>query len=190
MSSNDSRYGSFAIGVYNGGGYSAIERNNNKVVEGRLSVRPAAEFLPGFQATAFGAIGKGNSPTNPDFNIYGVALTYESHRFNAVVQGFRSTDDIRFEDILSPNPPYDFQGWSVIGEFQPIKEFPIFFTGRTEQMIDQDQNRWIVQESVAGLAYVFKDRSKIILNYSHRESRAIFDAEDFSRIELIGEIRF
>lgn len=190
LSSNDSRYGSFAIGVYNGGGYSAIERNNNKVVEGRLSVRPAADFFPGFQVTAFGAIGKGNSFTNPDFNIYGIGLTYESQRFNAVVQGFKSTDDIRFEDIVSPDQAYDFQGWSMFGEFKPIKEYPIFLTGRTEQMVDQDQQRWIVKESVVGIAWVFKDRSKIILDFSHRESRAIFDPEDFSRIELIGEIRF
>lgn len=34
LSSNDSRYGSFGIGIYNGGGYSSIEENNNKVVEG------------------------------------------------------------------------------------------------------------------------------------------------------------
>ncbi|MDR9419543.1 hypothetical protein [Gracilimonas sp.] len=190
LSSNDSRYGSFAIGVYNGGGYSSIEENNNKVVEGRLSVRPAAEVIPGFQVTAFGAVGKGNSPTSPDFNIYGAGLTYESRRFNAVLQGFQSTDDIRFEGIVSPNPLYYFEGWSIFGEFQPVKKHPIFLTGRTEQMVDQDQNRWIVKESVFGIAWVFKDRSKIILNYSHRESRAVFDPIDFSRIELIGEIRF
>ena len=190
LSSNDSRYGSFAIGVYNGGGYSSIEENNNKVVEGRISLRPAAEFLPGIQVTAFGAFGKGNASYSPDFNIYGTGLTYESQRFNAVVQGFQSTNDILFDGIVSPNPPYDFQGWSGFGEIQPIKEYPIFLTGRTEQMVDQDQNRWIVKESVFGLACVFKDRSKVILNYSHRESRAVFDPVDFNRIELIGEIRF
>lgn len=140
LSSNDSRYGSFAIGVYNGGGYSAIERNNNKVVEGRMSLRPAAEFLPGFQVTAFGAFGKGNAVYSPDFNIYGVGLTYESQRFNSVVQGFQSSNDILFDGIVSPNPPYDFQGWSLFGEFQPVKKYPIFLTGRTEQMVDQDQN--------------------------------------------------
>ena len=190
LSSNDSRYGSFAIGVYNGGGYSSIEENNNKLVESRLSVRPAAEKLPGFQVNLFGAIGKGNASYNPDFNIYGAALTYESIRFNTVIQGFQSTDDIRFEGVITPNTPYDFQGWSVFGEFQPIKKIPIFLTGRTEQMVDQDQQRWIVKESVVGLAWVFENRSKIMLDFSHRESRAVFDPVDFSRIELIGEIRF
>ncbi|MDZ7807582.1 MAG: hypothetical protein U5K71_10750 [Gracilimonas sp.] len=190
LSSNDSRYGSFSIGVYNGGGYSSLEENNNKVIEGRLSLRPAAELLPGFQLTGFGAIGKGNSVSNPDFNIYGAAVSYESLRFNAVAQGFESTDDIRFEGIVSPYPPYDFQGWSVFGELQPVKKIPVFLTGRTEQMVDKDRQRWIVMESVVGLAYVFKDRSKIMLDFSHRESRAVFDPVDFSRIELIGEIRF
>ena len=190
LSSNDSRYGSFAIGVYNGGGYSSIEENNNKVVEGRLSLRPSARVVPGFQVNFFGAIGKGNAAYNPDFNIYGAALTYESSRFNTVLQGFQSTDDIRFEGITTPSSPYDFQGWSIFAEFQPIKEIPISLTGRTEQMVDQDQQRWIVKESVVGVAWVFENRSKIMLDYSHRESRAVFDPVDFSRIELIGEIRF
>ncbi|MFP8490201.1 hypothetical protein ACKGJO_14035 [Gracilimonas sp. Q87] len=190
LTSNNSSYGSFSVGIYNGGGYSSLEKNNNKVVEGRLSLRPAAAFLPGLQLTAFGAIGKGNSETNPDFNLYGAALTYESLRFNTVVQGFESTDDIRFEDIVSPYPAYDFQGWSVFGEIQPIKKIPVFLTGRTEQMVDKDRRRWIVVESVVGLAYIFQDRSKIMLDFSHRESRAVFDPVDFSRIELIGEIRF
>ena len=190
LSSNDSRYGSFAIGVYNGGGYSAIEENNNKLVEGRLSLRPVADFLPGFQVTAFGAIGKGNAAYNPDFNIYGAGFTYESQRFNAIAQAFQSTNDILFEGIVSPTSPYDFQGWSVFGEFQPIKKYPIFLTARTEQMTNQDRQRWIVQESVVGIAWVFKNRSKLILDYSHRKSRAVFDPVDFSRIELIGEIRF
>jgi hypothetical protein len=190
LSSDDSRYGSLAIGVYNGGGYSSIEVNNNKVVEGRLSLRPAAEFLPGFQVSGFGAIGKGNSIHNPDFNIYGLGLSYESERLNTVVQGFQSTDDIRFEDSENPIQPYDFQGWSVFGEIQPIKEIPVSLTGRTEQMTNQGLDRWIVKESVVGIAYVFENRSKIMLHYSHRESRAVFDPVDFNRIELLGEIRF
>lgn len=190
LSSNDSRYGSFSAGVYNGGGYSAIENNNNKVVEGRLSLRPAAELVPGFQITAFGAIGKGNASYSPDFNIYGTALTLESQRLNALFQGFQSTDDIRFEDVILSNKPYDFQGWGAFVEFQPVKKYPIYLTGRAEQLYDEDRQRWIVQENIVGIAYIFKNRSKIMLDYSHRESRAVFDPVDFSRIELIGEIRF
>lgn len=189
LSSNDSRYGSFGIGVYNGGGYSSLEQNNNKLVEGRLSLRPFAGFLPGFQLSAFGAYGKGNSATNPDFNIYGAAVTYESNRFNFVGQGFESTDDIRFEDLQGITP-HEFQGWSVFGELKPFKNVPIAITGRTEQLYNKDRQRWIVLDSVVGLAYVFEDRSKIMVDFSHRESRAVFDPADFSRIELIGEIRF
>lgn len=58
LKSNAGKFGSFAIGVYNGGGYSAIEKNNNKLIEARLSLRPLLEAFPGIQTTFFGAYGK------------------------------------------------------------------------------------------------------------------------------------
>ncbi len=40
------RWGSFAVGLYNGGGYNASEKNSNKVLEGRVSLPPAARHRP------------------------------------------------------------------------------------------------------------------------------------------------
>lgn len=55
-------YGSYHIGVYNGGGYgSTTENNQNKSLQYRLSLRPLAEMLPGLQLTYFGVTGEGNA---------------------------------------------------------------------------------------------------------------------------------
>ena len=42
----DGLYGSWHLGVYNGGGYHASEQNGNKVVEARLTARPLPNTLP------------------------------------------------------------------------------------------------------------------------------------------------
>ncbi len=60
------RYGSIQGGIYNGGGYAASEKNKNKVLEGRLTLRPLPDVVPGLQLTYFGTTGKGN--TDPEVN--------------------------------------------------------------------------------------------------------------------------
>lgn len=60
------RYGSVQGGIYNGGGYATSEKNKNKVLEGRLTLRPLPAVVPGLQLTYFGTTGKGN--TDPEVN--------------------------------------------------------------------------------------------------------------------------
>jgi len=59
------RYGNVQAGVYDGGGYAASEKNRNKVAEGRLTVRPLPDIIPGLQFTYFGTTGKGNTDKKP-----------------------------------------------------------------------------------------------------------------------------
>ncbi|NOZ93756.1 MAG: hypothetical protein GXP47_03310, partial [Acidobacteria bacterium] len=75
------RWGSFQVGIYNGGGYHAVEQTSNKAIEGRISIRPVPDSLPGFQATAFGLTGKGNALSEPDWSLAALMLSYESSRF-------------------------------------------------------------------------------------------------------------
>ncbi len=80
-SSYASRYGSFAVGVYNGGGYHAGEANQNKVLEGRLTVRPMPETMPGLQLSGLLIAGKGNRADEgqgiPDWRAYNAFLSYQ-----------------------------------------------------------------------------------------------------------------
>jgi hypothetical protein len=87
----DGRYGSWHIGVYNGGGYHAKEANENKPVEYRITVRPLPDYLPGFQASYFGVYGKGNSTTNnysPDWIVHEGFLSYQHPWFILSAQMF------------------------------------------------------------------------------------------------------
>lgn len=54
------RYGSFCLGVFNGSGYHQGEKNTNKALEARITLRPLPDLLPGLQFTYFGILAKGN----------------------------------------------------------------------------------------------------------------------------------
>jgi hypothetical protein len=81
------RYGSWQFGVYNGGGYHAKEKNQNKVVEARGTLRPIPDRLPGLQFSVLGIYGKGNqpametSPTLPDYEVVTGMVSYEHPYF-------------------------------------------------------------------------------------------------------------
>jgi len=60
----EGRYGTYHLGVYNGGGYKAPENNRNKAVEGRITIRPLPAAFPGLQFTYSGIFGKGNTNKN------------------------------------------------------------------------------------------------------------------------------
>jgi len=72
------RYGSVQAGIYNGGGYSASEQNKNKVLEGRLTVRPLPDVIPGLQLSYFGTTGKGNTAAEPNWTTNLAFGSFES----------------------------------------------------------------------------------------------------------------
>jgi len=90
------RYGSFQIGLYNGGGYTAAEKNSNKVPMVRISVRPMPDLAPGLQLSVYGADGKGNVADTywtkdgpfkgrevyPDFKVFDGALSFQHKYFS------------------------------------------------------------------------------------------------------------
>ena len=76
------KYGSFAVGVYNGAGYHNEEENHNKAIEGRITIRPIPNLLPGLQFSYFGIYGKGNVADNPpDWRVNTFYLSYETHLY-------------------------------------------------------------------------------------------------------------
>ncbi|MFH1076224.1 MAG: hypothetical protein V1753_05195 [Pseudomonadota bacterium] len=80
------QYGSYHIGIYNGGGYHSKEKNNNKVMEYRMTVRPAPDVLPGLQFTYFGLNGDGNQTSTtageiPDWNLNTGFVSFQDEYF-------------------------------------------------------------------------------------------------------------
>ncbi|MDD5434324.1 MAG: hypothetical protein PH343_02720 [Nitrospira sp.] len=79
------KYGGYYIGVYNGGGYNAVEENTDKVIEGRITLRPMPNLIPGLQLSYFGLSGKGNKDTNPNWNTHTLFLSLQNR--HAVLTG-------------------------------------------------------------------------------------------------------
>ena len=183
------RYGSFSIGIYNGGGYADLEKNNNKLIEGRLSLRPLAEQLPGFQTSIIGSVGKGNIPESPDFNMGALALSYETEKWIAILQGFAGTGDVEGNFVDQNFDPIDLNGWSAFSEIKPF-EFPVSLTLRYDELNNRDLAKWHARKFVTGLAYVFSNRSKIILDYDRSWSNEADGSRAVDTLEIITEIRF
>lgn len=119
-----SRRGSFAVGVYNGGGYHAVEVNSNKAFEGRLTFRPLPERLAGLQASGLIITGEGNvdgTPNvSPDWNTYNGFVSYEHRRGVLTAQYVRGKGNQR-GTWTQPNDPSEatpFSGWAVFGEWR------------------------------------------------------------------------
>ncbi|MEW6067899.1 MAG: hypothetical protein AB1610_06380 [Nitrospirota bacterium] len=154
------RYGSMSVGVYNGGGYHAAEKNGDKVLEGRLTIRPLPDIIPGLQFSYFGITGKGNKDTDPDWNVNLGFVSFE-HKY-AVVTGqyYQGKGNQKGDD------ENDRDGYSFFTEIKPHKKFSII--GRYDRFdpdtdTDEDENtRYIV-----GAAYHIDKQHKnmIVLDY-------------------------
>ena len=154
------RYGSMAFGVYNGGGYHASEKNENKVLEGRLTIRPLPDIVPGLQFSYFGLTGKGNKDTDPDWTTNLGFASFEHEYVVLTGQYYWGKGNQGGSD------ENDKDGYSIFTEIKPMNKFSII--GRYDKFdpntdVDDDDNtRYII-----GAAYHLDKLHKnmILLDY-------------------------
>jgi hypothetical protein len=176
------RYGSMAFGVYNGGGYHASEKNENKVLEGRLTVRPLPDIIPGLQFSYFGLTGKGNKDTEPDWTTNLGFASFE-HKYVALTGQYYWG-----KGNQKGNDENDKDGYSIFAEVKPNKKFSLI--GRYDKFdpntdVDDDDNtRYIV-----GAAYHLDKPHKnmILLDYDHVNYEDS-SKEDDKRIQLTLQV--
>ncbi len=169
------KYGSISLGVYNGGGYHALENNKNKIIDGRLTIRPLPEIIPGLQISGTGLYGKGNIETAPDFSFGAGVLTYESESVILVGQYYSGKGDQKGKAADSLGNSYSQSGFSAFGEFK-IPTTPFSIWGRFDnfkrklESSDFKTNRYI-----AGVTYYFVNGSKLLVDVdSFNESNSSF----------------
>ena len=142
------RWGSWHVGVYNGGGYHANEVNMNKVPEWRVSFRPLPDMVPGLQLHYFGLWGKGNSniPTlpltgqteSPDYQVNLGMVSYQNPWITLTGQYARTLGNQKgtFVVVLNDVPtPRALTG----------QGFSFFFNGKIPYILDRKLNvfaRW------------------------------------------------
>jgi len=184
-SSYPGKYGSFSVGVFNGGGYHAIEQNNNKTIAARLSLRPFPSSLPGLQFSLHGIYGKGNSELNPDFNLAHAFVSYESERAIITAQAFRALGNSYGTLLDIKNEPVKNQGVSAFGELYLIKR-RLSLVGSYSFYEDIDEKEDFNRKILGGLCLHFLNNQKLLLDIEHLNS----DTGNQTMYELALEIRF
>lgn len=179
------KYGSFSFGVYNGGGYHATEQNNNKTVEGRLSLRPFPKFMPGFQASYAFAFGKANLPENiSDFKMHLLYLSSESKYHVLAAQYYYGIGDTEGKYVNSRLQSQINEGYSVFGEIKiPKSNFSV--VGRYDYFTSELSPDLKQTNIFGGIAYHFQ-KNKLMLNYEYEELPSTID----HIYEIALEIKF
>ncbi|HRY99361.1 MAG TPA: hypothetical protein P5550_09935 [Bacteroidales bacterium] len=179
------KYGSVSLGVYNGGGYYALEKNNGKTLEGRLSLRPLPVQLPGLQLTYSLALGEGNIPEGPDWRLHLASLSYAVPAFRSMIQYVDGTGN-SFGSLVDENMlPRPLRGYSLFGEYTFARHFSLI--GRYDLFSARSGDTWEDgRRTIAGFCYHFLHGQKVLINAD------VYDPEGHREtvVELVAEIRF
>ena len=180
---NPGKYGSFALGIHNGGGYHAIEQNNNKTIEGRLSLRPFHEIYPGLQFTYAFTYGKANTEDNlTDFIMNLMYVSSETEFGVFTGQYFIGQGDYEGKYVDENNKSYSNSGFSLFGELNiPKTNFSLF--GRYDEFASENSDKQ--NAYIGGIAYKFL-KSKVLFNIDSQKS----GSETVNIYELALEIGF
>jgi len=176
------RYGSMAVGIYNGAGYHTSEKNQNKPVEARLTIRPLPDIVPGLQLSYFGIWGKGNKDTKPDWTVNNGFASFEHKYLVLTGQYYWGQGQ---QNGANEN---DKDGYSLYTEIKPHKKFSIIgrydkFDPNDDQ--DDDENtRYII-----GAAYHIDKQHKnmVLLDYDHMDYEQKGKTDD-KRVQLTLQV--
>jgi hypothetical protein len=162
------KYGSISFGIYNGGGYSALEMNNNKTIEGRLTLRPLPERVPGLQFSYAFADGKGNDTLNTIFRMH---LFYVSHEtaFSTVSAQCYTGQGLHGGWYLGPNDGYSFFAelalpcipLTVFGRYDHFNNKMVRATPTYGPYIESQTK---TQAVIGGIAWNFYQKNRLILD--------------------------
>lgn len=183
------KYGSFAFGVYNGGGYHSLEKNDNKTFQWRLTLRPLPYFIPGLQASFTGAIGKGNTPEAPDWNLYSGFLSYECEYFVLTGQYYKAKGDHLGKLTNVDGFSLNNQGHSLFSEIKLFKKKASIF-GRWDYNEISDANKIFSSRYIMGAAYHIQGKTKIVVDYNFLDNNEGNPHPDMGIFEIILELAY
>ena len=185
------RYGSVQAGVYNGGGYHASEQNKNKVLEGRITLRPLPDVVPGLQFSYFGETGKGNTAAEPNWITNLAFGSFESEPVVVTGQYYWGEGQQNGANEFKKNGYSFFTELKLYNMFKaPINRFSVI--GRYDHfdpnryMQDDDNNRYI-----AGVAYYIDKPHKnmVLVDYDTVNYKQPNKSDD-KRFQLTLQVSF
>lgn len=179
------RYGSYYIGVYNGGGYSkTTDANQNKSVQGRVSIRPLPDAVPGLQLTYFGISGKGNTAAEPDWNNNTAFLSYQHKYFVASGEYYSGKGSLSGSDS-NPKNGYSFFGKAVLPMYEKVAVF-----GRYDSLNpNTDSSNNNIQTNIAGASYKIYGDNYLVAAYEKTHNEANANPDD-TKGQIVLQIAF
>ncbi len=180
------QYGSFSLGIYNGGGYHSFENNSSKNIETRLTLRPFSKKIPGLQISYFGIFGKGNIPQQPDFTLHNGFLSFENRLIVLTGQYFTGTGNSNgtlLSDTLFNSD--NFSGYSAFTEIKiPKTKFATFLR---YDYFETVHTNYIKQIFIGGFSYRFTRKSKVLIDFQNQD---IGDNKNHYLAEIALEVHF
>lgn len=189
------RYGSISLGIYNGAGYHGREKNNDKPIEARISLRPLPDLLPGFQISYFGIRGKGNQEKNPpNWQVNLLFASYEHEYFTATSQYYWGVGNQKGSD------EYDKDGYSFFLELKPyaFSSLPISLIARYDYFDQNDDQKDLSDKQVdESKRYIFgvvyhldkPHKNMLVLDYDHVDYKDKLLKDD-KRLQLTLQVSF
>jgi len=180
------KYGSFATGIYNGGGYHAFENNRTKNLETRLTLRPFPEKLPGLQISYFCIFGKGNIPEQPEFSLHNGFLSYENKFLVLTGQYFTGIGNSKGSLLADTLFHADnFSGYSGFTEIKiPKSKLAVFFR---YDHFETKHTAYDKDITIGGLSYRFTHKSKVLVDFQNED---IGDKKNHYMAEIALEVHF
>lgn len=183
------RYGSFAFGIYNGGGYHATEVNYEKAVEGRVTIRPLPDQLPGLQFSYFGLNGQGNIEEGaPDWRVNAIMTSYQHERVVLTGQWMTATGNQKGGAVDPSGDATDTSGWSIFVEAKLTPAWSLI--GRLDWYdLDKSISENGGKRYIAGLCYHMGGGNDLLLDYDRVEFEQAERSPD-DRIQFTVQIKF
>jgi hypothetical protein len=166
----DGQYGSWHVGVYNGGGYHAAEKNEDKVLEGRLTIRPLPDMAPGLQVSYLGITGDGNTDPGPDYSVNLGMMSYEHPWFILAGQYFQTAGNAKGSYLDGSGDSLDTEGYSLFGNVKlPVADGRLAAFARYDHF-DADKDGEVADDAdydlaLAGLAFDLHHGNLILIDY-------------------------
>ena len=190
------RWGSFGIGLYNGGGYHAVERNINKAIEGRITIRPLPDVVPGLQVSAFGIAGRGNQTDTPDgsvpdMEVLAAMISYESRRLVLTAQYEQGKGNQSGSAADADGNALPHEGYSMFGDFRLDKNARFSLIGRYDRFDTNrdDSSSDVKKRVIAGFAWQFVKGNYWLLDFDRLE-HTIPGLENEDRIQLTLQVKY
>lgn len=172
------KYADIIVGVYNGGGYHALENNTNKTFEWRTTFRPFPGSVPGFLLSYHGAYGEGNIDSQNLFRLHGLHLGYEHPWVRLSAQYYDGVGNYSGSYFQESTDKH--YGYSGFAEFiHPGTGLALLGRYDWQQKYTTGNTINPTTRIIAGISWRFKGDSKLVLS---RDSYFLSNEADPSHV--------